>query len=142
MQQLSMNNSIMLLATIIGIVILVKVGRLVIIPKIYGFKNISALDLNEQLKGSNTPVLIDVRTVHEYKEKHISDSINIPLDDINKKVEWIKSNQLEKNIVILCHSGVRSVKASIILKQNGLKNVYNLKGGIISWISYGFPIKN
>ena len=64
-------------------------------------------------------VIIDVRTVGEYKEGHIKGSKNIPLDTIYSKIEEIK--KLNKPVIACCRSGMRSAQATSILKQNGIE---------------------
>ena len=67
----------------------------------------------------NGAVIIDVRTVGEYKEGHIKGSKNIPLDSISSKIEEIK--KLNKPVIACCRSGMRSAQATSILKQNGIE---------------------
>ncbi len=64
-------------------------------------------------------VIIDVRTVGEYKEGHIKGSKNIPLDTISSKIEEIK--KLNKPVIACCRSGMRSAQATSILKQNDIE---------------------
>jgi phage shock protein E len=63
-------------------------------------------------------VIIDVRTVGEYKNGHIKGSKNIPLDTINSKVNEIK--RMAKPVIVCCQSGMRSGQANSILKSNGV----------------------
>lgn len=63
-------------------------------------------------------VIIDVRTVGEFKEGHIKNSKNIPLDNIFSKVNEIK--RLEKPVIVCCRSGMRSSQAASILKNSGI----------------------
>jgi rhodanese-related sulfurtransferase len=67
-------------------------------------------------------IIIDVRTVSEFKSVANPKSINIPLDQINSN-----SNNIDKNkfIILCCASGTRSSIAFGILKKNGFKNVLN-----------------
>lgn len=67
-------------------------------------------------------VIIDVRTVGEFREGHIKNSKNIPLDNIFSKVNEIK--RLEKPVIVCCRSGMRSAQAASILKNSGI-NVMN-----------------
>ncbi len=66
-------------------------------------------------------VIIDVRTVGEYREGHIKNSKNIPLDTISSKVNEIK--KLEKPVIVCCRSGMRSAQANSILKSNGIESM-------------------
>lgn len=75
------------------------------------------VDCHELLK--NGAILIDVRTPKEYAQGNVSGSQNIPLDDIDGKLKKIKA--LNKPIVLVCASGMRSARATSILKQNGLE---------------------
>jgi rhodanese-related sulfurtransferase len=63
-------------------------------------------------------VIIDVRTVGEFREGHIKNSKNIPLDTFFSKVNEIK--RLEKPVIVCCRSGMRSAQANSILKSNGI----------------------
>ena len=89
--------------------------------------NISYEELLKKTKEGAT--LIDVRTKQEFLEKHLDGAILIPYFDINKKVENIVPNK-EKEIIVYCQNGGRSLKAYGALKKLGYNNIYNLKGGI------------
>lgn len=78
----------------------------------------------------NGALVVDVRTVEEYEQGHIPGSLNIPLDKINKAMEWL---QKDIPVVLVCASGSRSGQAKMILEANGFEKVYN--GG--SWDSLG-----
>jgi phage shock protein E len=64
-------------------------------------------------------VIIDVRTVGEFREGHIKDSKNIPLDTVAGKIADIK--KLNKPVIVCCRSGMRSAQAASILKANGIE---------------------
>ena len=84
----------------------------------------------------NDAILVDVRRDDEYINGHIENSINIDyMSD-----EFVKNTErLDKNmpIILYCRSGRRSYLSAIILSENGFKEVYNLEGGILSWIEIG-----
>ena len=80
----------------------------------FGDKSESIKDFMD--KGA---VIIDVRTVGEFKEGHIKGSKNIPLDTIASKIQEIKN--LNKPVIACCRSGMRSGQATSILKQNGIE---------------------
>jgi phage shock protein E len=81
-------------------------------------------------------IIIDVRTVHEFDQGKIAESINIPLERMESNIERIKA--MNRPVVCCCASGNRSGKAVGLLKANGIKNVYN--GG--SWMSVANTLKN
>ena len=71
---------------------------------------------------ANGAVLIDVRTPAEYANGKPKNSKNVPLDKIGGKIETIK--KLNKPIVLVCQSGMRSGRATAMLKREGLE-AYN-----------------
>ena len=80
----------------------------------------------KQLDGAE---IIDVRSVREYNEGHLEESINVPENEINKVFENIIKNK-DKQMVLYCASGFRSSKAYNKLKNLGYNNVYTLYGGL------------
>lgn len=84
-------------------------------------------DLVDNLDEEESVVIIDVRTVEEYKEGHIAGSINLPLDIISN-IDVSK----DKKIIVYCRSGRRSNLAAIELIGLGYENVYDM-GGINDW---------
>lgn len=76
--------------------------------------------LKQKLKEN--PFLVDVRTPEEFAQGSVKGAINIPLDEVQKRISEFKD---KKNIVTFCRSGQRSAKAIAILKENGITNVTN-----------------
>ena len=68
-------------------------------------------------------VILDVRSKSEYDGGHIKDSINIPVDQLQKNLSILKDKN--KTIITCCASGMRSASAKSILQNNGYKNVHN-----------------
>ena len=71
---------------------------------------------------ANGAILIDVRTPAEYSNGKPGNSKNIPLDKIGGKIDKIK--KLNKPIVLCCQSGMRSGRATSMLKNKGI-DAYN-----------------
>lgn len=68
-------------------------------------------------------LILDVRSKSEYDGGHIKDSINIPVDQLQKNLSKLKDK--DKTIITCCASGMRSASAKSILQNNGYKNVHN-----------------
>lgn len=64
-------------------------------------------------------VIIDVRTVGEFRDGNIKGSKNIPLDTINGKLAEIK--KLDKPVIVCCRSGMRSAQAASVLKSASIE---------------------
>lgn len=84
-----------------------------------------------QLSKLEEFLLIDVRTKKEFNTKRLRNAVNIDFYDENFENN-IKTLEKEKNLLIYCRSGRRSLIATDILSKNGYQNVYNLKEGIIA----------
>lgn len=91
------------------------------------------MNILKQLFGGGPPVnfkelkekgavIVDVRTVAEYKTGHIKDALNIPLDTINRQLDKIK--KINKPVIAVCRSGSRSSIAVHIFKKAGIE-AYN-----------------
>ena len=104
-----------------------------------GFTNVSAEKAHEMIKTKDL-VLLDVRTLSEYKQAHIEGTVIIPVQTLQAGYDKIIDSK-DKPVLIYCRSGNRSVTASNILLEKGFKDVYNMEGGIKAWIKAGFPIR-
>lgn len=91
---------------------------------------------NGQLKDvlSQGAVVVDVRTAEEFSEGHVSGSVNIPLDQLQAKIQELKKND---KIVVCCRSGNRSGQAMHFLQAQGFTAVIN--GG--SWQNVNAHLK-
>ncbi len=112
--------------------ILLSIIALFLIIKLLGFlsrlgiKQITAKEL-DQKKGV---VLLDVRTDREYEQGHIAGAVHVPLTDIGDRVKKLKK---DKELVVYCQNGNRSIWAIKRLMGMGYKNLYNLRGGYNAW---------
>ncbi|SEW22957.1 Rhodanese-related sulfurtransferase [Chryseobacterium wanjuense] len=93
------------------------------IKNLFGMDKTDYADLVKQ--GA---VIVDVRSKREYEEGHIKNSLNIPVDQLDKNLSKLSK---DKTIITCCASGMRSASAKSILQNNGYKNVHN--GG--GWMS-------
>lgn len=89
---------------------------------------ISYQRLKKLLKENNV-FLIDVRGSREFEEGHLDGAINIPVNDIENKIQNFVTNK-QSTIILYCSMGIRSAEAKKILRSKGYENVYNLKDGL------------
>lgn len=66
-------------------------------------------------------VILDVRTKNEFNTFHFENAVHIPVSELKSRVSEIK--KLNKPVIAHCKSGVRSAKATSILKANGIDAV-------------------
>ncbi|WP_106770030.1 rhodanese-like domain-containing protein [Paenibacillus faecalis] len=94
-----------------------------------GIKQITTSELKHELKDKNKQ-FIDVRTPGEFGSNHIKGFKNIPLQQL---AERSGSLSKDREVVVICQSGMRSNKASKQLKRLGFAKVTNVKGGMSAW---------
>lgn len=75
-----------------------------------------------QLVMEKGAIIIDVRSPGEFKSGNIPGSKNYPLDSLHGKINELKS--LNKPVITVCQSGMRSANAKGKLQQAGIE-VYN-----------------
>jgi len=106
--------------------------------KMQAFANVNTTQLT-QLVNHKDAVLIDTRSTDVYEKGHIVNAINIPLADmLSGKVKIDKYKN--KTVIAYCITGMTSKTACKHLIKSGIVNVFNLSGGINSWISEKLPI--
>ena len=95
-----------------------------------GITQISTADLKKEVHDQSKQ-FIDVRTPIEYKINHIRAFKNMPLHTLSTQAE--QKLEKDREVVVICQSGMRSMKASKILKKQGFKKITNVKGGMSAW---------
>ncbi len=92
--------------------------------------SISMKEAEKELQQDPSIVLVDVRSRQEYREGHIPNSWNIPLDQIKLIQEKIRDKN--SRLFVYCLSGGRSATACMYLEKMGYTDVTNI-GGISKW---------
>ena len=91
---------------------------------------ISVHELKQKLDQGDSILLLDVREPAEYEIARFEDALLIPLKELPQQVNRLHP---DREIVIHCHAGVRSMYAASYLYQIGFRNVKSLAGGIDQW---------
>lgn len=94
-----------------------------------GITQASISELKEILKNKDCQ-FIDVRTPTEFNQYKIKEFKNIPLNELGNK---FNSLDLNKPVVVICQSGMRSTTAAKLLKRKGFTNIINVRGGMVKW---------
>ena len=96
-----------------------------------GYRQVTAEEAIALMEKESGYIILDVRTVQEYSEKHIPKAVNIPNESIGTEdlPALPDKNQL---ILVYCRSGNRSKQASEKLAALGYTNIVEF-GGINSW---------
>ncbi len=98
---------------------------------------ITAADLAERLASEDRPVVVDVRTEREWREKRIAGSLNVPLGRLEERAAEIPE---DRPVVLHCASGYRSCAAASLLLRRGMQGAADLVGGIAAWEAARLPV--
>ena len=81
-------------------------------------------------------VLIDVREQDEWDAGHAPDARLLPLSELQQRVAEVPA---DTRLLIVCHSGMRSLRATAFLRGQGYDAV-NVGGGMMAWSAAGGPL--
>lgn len=106
-------------------------------------------DLEEKISRKTDFILLDVREPQEYAALHIEGSLNVPRGVLEQACDWDYDETVpelaagrEREIIVICRSGNRSVLAAHTMQRMGYKNVASLKTGIKGWNDFEQPLWN
>ena len=94
--------------------------------------------LLERLKSGEAPLLVDVRTPGEFESGHVPGAINIPLQDLQRRMRELRPYR-DTELVLYCETGVRAGHAGRLLEQQGFTELRALEGHMSAWRSAGLP---
>ena len=95
-----------------------------------GITEIAPAALKALLDSPRPPLVLDVREPRELEAARLSGTLDIPMMEIPKRLAELPR---DRDLVVMCHGGVRSLKVAQYLIQNGFSQVANLTGGIHAW---------
>ena len=104
-------------------------------------------NLRERLDQDSKLIMLDVREPYEFAAMHIDGAINVPRGILESACEYgyeetvpelVKAR--EREIVVICRSGFRSVLSAFNMQQMGYSNVCSLKTGLRGWNDFEQPL--
>lgn len=105
-------------------------------PNITTGNRMSPLQLHELIKSKDEFYIVDMRNDYEQKVGRFNNSILSQFENFRDLPSILKTidHLKDKKIVTVCTGGVRCEKASGFLINNGFTKVYQLDGGIVSYM--------
>ena len=95
-------------------------------------KNVSGQDAASLIRDTKDLVILDVRTMNEYKSGHIKGSNLMPVGEIASRIKELEKFR-GKPILVHCASGGRSPKAVNVLLKNKFGPIYHMNHGLASF---------
>ena len=102
-------------------------------------RNYASLDTEaamDMTKQDSNLLIIDVRNRDEYNTEHLRGAKNIPIDQFEKRLSKLPR---DKDIIVYCNTGARSIRAIRQLEVAGFTRLYHMHQGIRGWKKADYP---
>jgi hydroxyacylglutathione hydrolase len=76
------------------------------------------------------PLVLDVRTTREWNDKHVENSVNMPLNHLEDRLGELSRDRM---LAVLCAGGYRSAIATSLLQRQRFERIIEFSGGIAAW---------
>lgn len=100
--------------------------------------SISQSELAARIGARGAPLIVDVRTRAEFDSGHIPGALHIPHTALPRRLQDL-GTQSEREIVVYCEQGSRSVPAAAALRRAGFSTVRRLEGDMSAWRARRLP---
>lgn len=97
----------------------------------------SELDPSAPVPAGST--LLDVREQDEWDAGHAAGAVHIPLGDLPARYEELDA---DVPVLVICHSGGRSARATQWLNESVGFEATNVDGGTVAWQAAGLPVEH
>ena len=104
-------------------------------------------DADEILQSERNPLLVDIREQNEYDAMHIEGALHVPRGILESSCEYNYEDTIrelvearERDVILVCRSGNRSVLAAYTLQLMGYSKVASMKTGLRGWNDYELPL--
>jgi len=138
-EQLSefVSNNLILFAALAGVLVMLIKAELD--HQANKGKLLSATMAIRLMNNNDDALIIDTRSVSEYKNGHIKGAKNTPLNEFAKNLDGYAKFK-DKPVLVYCNSGNTATRALKMLKKAGFENINNLEGGIAAWKEANMPL--
>ena len=110
-------------------------------------REIMPWDLEERLEANPDLLIVDVREPYEFDAMHIEGSLSAPRGILESACEWDYEETIpelvrarDREVVVVCRSGYRSVLAAHSMQVLGYNDVVSLQTGLRGWNDYEQPL--
>lgn len=105
-------------------------------PNPQGVQTLSPLELQRRLEAGDRFQLLDVRSASEHASGHIPGALNIPLEQVEFRLEDLHAAD---PVVLICQSGNRASMCGELLRDSK-DGLLLLEGGVDAWANAGLPV--
>ena len=106
-------------------------------------------DIEERSSEGQSPLIVDVREHSEFSAMHIAGSLHVPRGILESACDYNYEETIpelvkarDRDIVVVCRSGNRSVLAAYTMRLMGYTRICSMKTGLRGWNDYELPLVN
>ena len=127
-----MNHPFLVSAWVLTFVMLMYSERL------KGGKSVSPAEATRMINKQDG-VVVDIRNSKEFNTGHLTNALNIPLADLDRRISELDKHK-QHPVIVVCNLGQTSGTACRKLKSAGFTNAVRLSGGISEWRAQSMPV--
>ncbi len=128
-----------------ALIVIIAVALLAVVAGIYTanylkkgeYEDVTVQETADLIDKTPDLVILDVRTISEYNDGHIEGASNIPVDDLENRLDELDK---EDKILVYCKTGNRSTTAVELLEEAGFLNLYHMYEGISEWREQDYSV--
>jgi rhodanese-related sulfurtransferase len=99
---------------------------------------VKALDLAQAIERGCAPMIVDVRSPAEFAEGHVPGAINVPFNEVGKRIGSLPPDRATP-LVLYCGHGPRAWLAAASLRRRGYRTIDFVRGHMAAWRRAGLP---
>ncbi|MDW6002722.1 rhodanese-like domain-containing protein [Vibrio mangrovi] len=103
------------------------------------YQSISVNELTYLVNKENG-IVLDIRSKDEFRQGHITDSVNLLPSEIKSGSYGSLENQKSTPIIVVCKSGQTAQESANLLAKAGFEKVSLLKNGLVAWNEANLPL--
>ena len=93
----------------------------------------------ERIARTPKAVLMDVREDHEWQKQHAAEAVHLGKGILERDLEKLYPDP-DKEIIMYCGGGYRSVLTAAVAQRMGYRNVFSLSGGYKALVEAKWPM--
>lgn len=94
----------------------------------------------QRIETQQDMLLLDVRTAREFGTGHVPGAINIPHNELARRLDEVRAHQ-DKDVIVYCEVGGRAGIAERFLRQAGFRHIWHLEGDMAAWRQSELPME-
>jgi rhodanese-related sulfurtransferase len=84
-------------------------------------------------------LVVDVRDTDYWLAGHVPGALHVP---VSRLTDQVKGLDRDRTVLVVCQSGVMSLKGAKVLREAGFSAACSVRGGMTHWLRRGLPVES